>query len=61
MSFRIQEHPLVFYATFVLPAALLLIGILGGANVLFLLLCTVWFGVSFMILYLPVETENGPA
>ena len=61
MSFRIREHPLVFYVTFVLPGILLLIGIVTNINVLFLLLCTVWFGVSFLILYLPVETENGQA
>ena len=61
MSFRVREHPFVFYTTFVLPAVLLLIGIVTGINVLFLLLCAVWFGVAFMILYLPVETDNGQA
>ncbi len=58
MAFRIGDHPLIFFVTFVLPAFLLLLGIIFHASVLQFILCGAWLGFSFMVLYLPVESES---
>ncbi|MDH3366020.1 MAG: hypothetical protein OEM29_08490 [Thermoplasmata archaeon] len=58
MAFRIGEHPLVFFVTFVLPALLFVLGIVYHANAFLFILCGSWTGIAFMILYLPVEAES---
>lgn len=58
MSFRIGDHPMVFFVTFALPALLLLLGIIFHASVLLFILCGSWIGFAFMALYLPIEAES---
>jgi galactitol-specific phosphotransferase system IIC component len=58
MAFNLREHPLMFYVTFVLPAVLFILGAMFRANVFLIILCGVWLGVAFLVLYLPLETEN---
>ena len=59
MAERLRDHPLVLYLAFVLPAALLVIGIIASVNVLFLILAAAWLGVALMLLFLPIATDNG--
>ena len=58
MAFNSREHPLLFYLTFILPAVLLVLGAIFHANVFLIILCIMWLGVSFLILYLPLEAEK---
>ena len=58
MTFKAREHPLLFYLTFVMPAILFMLGAIFRANVFLLILCGMWLGVSFLLLYLPLETEG---
>ena len=59
MAERLSEHPFVAYLTFVLPAALLVLGILLRANLLYIMFSAAWLGISFVILYLPIAADNG--
>jgi hypothetical protein len=59
MSERLIEHPLLLYVTFVLPILLLAVGIAFNASVFLLILDVAWLGISFMILYLPIASDNG--
>jgi hypothetical protein len=58
MVFKAREHPLMFYLTFVMPAVLFALGAVFRANVFLLILCGMWLGISFLILYLPLEAEG---
>ncbi|MBU0684451.1 MAG: hypothetical protein ABIE25_07720 [Thermoplasmatota archaeon] len=59
MSERLLEHPLLVYVTFVLPMLLLVVGIAVNASVFLIMLDLAWLGVSFIILYLPIASDNG--
>lgn len=59
MAERLSEHPYLAYLTFVLPAALLALGILLDANLLFIMFAAAWLGISFVILYIPIASDNG--
>ena len=61
MTFDLREHPLTFYVTFVLPVLLFVVGVVFRANVFLLILCGMWLGVAFFVLYLPIETEDRPS
>ena len=58
MAFSIREHPLIFFATFPLPALLMVLGTIFGASAFLFIICGTWIGVALMILYLPVETNS---
>lgn len=59
MSERLLEHPMLVYLTFVLPILLLAVAIAVNANVFLIILDLAWLGVSFMILFLPIASDNG--
>lgn len=59
MAEELKKHPILTYLTFVLPMALLLIGIVNGVNVLLLIITIAWLGIAFMMLFLPIESDNG--
>ena len=59
MAERLRDHPLVLYTAFVMPIALLIIGALTHANVLFLIIIAAWLGISFILLFLPIASDNG--
>ncbi len=59
MAEELKKHPLLTYITFVLPMALLAIGVAVSANVLLLIFTIAWLGAAFMILFLPIEADNG--
>jgi len=59
MSERLLEHPLLVYVTFVLPILLLAVGIAVNASVFLIILDMAWLGVSFMVLFLPIASDNG--
>ncbi len=58
MADKFGRHPLLIYLTFVLPIVLLAIGLLVNANIFLIIITLVWLGVSFVILFLPIETDN---
>lgn len=57
MAEKFAEHPLLLYLTFVLPILLLALGIIFKANVFVLIIVTAWLGVSFVLLFLPIESD----
>ena len=59
MTEELKKHPILTYLTFVLPIALLIIGAAVKANVLLMIITLAWLGVAFMILFLPMEADNG--
>lgn len=59
MAEGLTKHPILAYFTFVLPAILLVLEIMVGANVFVLALTLLWFGVAFGVLYLPLAGDNG--
>ncbi len=59
MAERMRDHPLVLYFAIVMPVALLILGIVAQANVLFLIFAAAWLGASLMLLFLPIATDNG--
>lgn len=59
MAERLRDHPLIIYLAFVMPIALLIIGALAHVNVLFLIVAAAWIGISFMLLFLPIASDNG--
>jgi hypothetical protein len=59
MADKFGEHPLLVYITIVLPVLLLAMGVLVNANIFLIIITMVWLGVSFVILFLPIETDNG--
>lgn len=58
MADKITEHPLLLYLTFVLPILLLALGIVFKANVFILIVVSVWLGVAFVLLFLPIESDT---
>ena len=59
MAEKITEHPMLAYLIFVVPMALFAIAMIFGANVFVLIAITAWLGVAFVILFLPVASDNG--
>lgn len=59
MAERLREHPILVYLTFVMPMLLLALGIILKANVFLLILVSVWLGVAFVVLFLPVAPDEG--
>lgn len=57
MAEKIAEHPLLLYLTFILPMALLALGIIFKANVFLLIIVTAWLGVAIILLFLPIESD----
>lgn len=57
MAERFTDHPLLLYLTFILPMALLALGIIFKANVFLLIIVSAWLGVSLILLFLPIETD----
>ena len=58
MAFSIREHPMIFFATFPLPALLMVLGAIFGASAFLFIVCGTWIGVAMMMLYLPVESDS---
>lgn len=59
MAEELKKHPILTYLTFVLPMVLLVIGAAISASVLLLILTMAWLGVAFMMLFLPIESDDG--
>lgn len=59
MAERLLEHPMLVYVTFVLPMLLLAVGIAANASVFLIILDLAWLGISFMVLFLPIASDNG--
>ncbi len=59
MAERLRDHPLIIYVAFIMPIALLIIGALAHANILFLIVVAAWLGISFIVLFLPIASDNG--
>jgi len=59
MTEELGKHPILVYLTLVLPIVLLAIGAAVGASVFLLILVVAWLGISFIILFLPIESDNG--
>ncbi len=57
MAEKITDHPLLLYLTFVLPMALLALGIIFKANVFILIIISAWLGVALILLLLPIESD----
>ena len=59
MAEELKKHPILTYLTFVLPMVLLAIGAVVSANVFLMIITIAWMGAALMILFLPIETDNG--
>jgi len=59
MAEELKKHPVLTYLTFVLPMLLLAIGIVVSANILLMILTLAWLGVALLVLFLPIESDNG--
>lgn len=58
MAEGMSGHPIIAYLTFVLPMALLALGIVVGASILLIVLDILWLGVAFGVLYLPLAGDE---
>lgn len=59
MSEEMSGHPLLAYLTFILPALLLAVALLAGANILYIIAILTLLGVVFVLFFLPIESDNG--
>ena len=59
MAESLRDHPMVLYVAFIMPIALLIIGALAHVKVLYLIVAAAWIGVSFILLFLPIASDNG--
>jgi hypothetical protein len=59
MPEKLTQHPILMYFTFGLPLLLLALGMVFGANVLMIIAVLAWIGVAFLVLFLPLSTDNG--
>ena len=59
MADRILEHPILAYLTFILPAALLVLGMIFSANVFLMILTIAWLGAAFVVIFLPLAEDDG--
>lgn len=59
MADKISEHPILTYVTFVMPLALLILGIIFRANVFLLIVVAAWLGVAFLLFFLPMASDDG--
>lgn len=58
MAEGMSGHPIIAYLTFVLPMALLALGVVVGASILLIVLDILWLGVAFGVLYLPLAGDE---
>jgi hypothetical protein len=59
MAEKLIGHPILIYVTYVLPMLLLAIELAVNANLFLVILTIAWLGVAFVILFLPIESDNG--
>jgi len=59
MSEKLSEHPILAYLTFVLPMALLALGIIFNAGVMLIIMVSAWLGIALVLLFLPLASDNG--
>jgi hypothetical protein len=59
MAEKLREHPILTYVTFLLPMLLLAIAMIVEANVFLIIMILVWLGVAMMMLFLPIESDDG--
>ena len=59
MAERLRDHLLVLYMAFIMPVALLVIGVLAKASVLFIILVAAWLGAALILFFLPLASDNG--
>jgi len=59
MAEKLREHPILTYVTFLLPILLLAIAMIVQANVFLIIMILVWLGVAMMMLFLPIESDDG--
>lgn len=59
MAEKLREHPILTYVTFLLPILLLAIAMIVEANVFLIIMILVWLGVAMMMLFLPIESDDG--
>jgi len=59
MAERLTEHPILTYLTFVLPVLLLIIALAVSASVFVIILVLAWLGIAFVVLLLPIESDDG--
>ncbi|OGS52680.1 MAG: hypothetical protein A3K75_05985 [Euryarchaeota archaeon RBG_13_61_15] len=59
MPEKLTEHPILAYITFGLPLILLALAMVFNANVLMIIAILAWLGVAFLVLYLPMSSDNG--
>lgn len=57
MAEKLTEHPILLYLIFVLPMALLALGIISGANVFLLIVVATYLGVALVIFFIPIESD----
>jgi hypothetical protein len=59
MAEKLSEHPILLYVTFVMPMVLLLLAIVYNASLFQIMVLLAWLGVAFVVLFLPVSSDNG--
>ncbi len=59
MAEKLTDHPILLYLTFVLPMVLLALGIIFNASSFQIIVLLSWLGASFIILFLPIASDNG--
>lgn len=59
MAEKLTDHPILLYVTFVLPMLLLVLGMIFNASSFQIIVLLAWLGVSFIILFLPIASDNG--
>jgi hypothetical protein len=58
MAERLIEHPILMYLIFVLPALLMIVALAVKASVFVIILIPTWLGVAFVLLLLPIESDD---
>jgi hypothetical protein len=59
MAETITDHPMLLYLTFVLPIVILVLLMIFQVDVLYIIAAVTWLGVSIMIFFLPIASDNG--
>jgi hypothetical protein len=58
MAFRIRDYPILLYLTILLPILLLAVWWIVGGSVWYLMLILTWLGTSFVLFFLPIDSEK---
>lgn len=58
MAEKLTEHPILLYLIFVMPIALLALGVIFSANVFLLIIAAAWMGIALIMLFLPIESDT---